>query len=42
VNGVALNAGVANLLDDGFQLYPGQESAGHRFFASLASLACTW
>jgi hypothetical protein len=36
VNGVTFNAGVANLLDDDFQLYPGQESAGRRFFTSLA------
>ena len=30
-----LNAGVSNLLDDDFQLYPGQEPAGRRFYASL-------
>ncbi|MDR2850098.1 MAG: TonB-dependent receptor [Verrucomicrobiota bacterium] len=36
VKGVTLNAGIDNLLDDDFQLYPGQESAGRRFFASLA------
>ena len=32
---VALSAGVDNLFDDDFQLYPGQESAGRRYFASL-------
>jgi len=36
VQGFTLNAGVENLLDDDFQTYPGQESAGRRFFASLA------
>lgn len=35
-DGFTLNAGVENLLDDDFQVYPGQESAGRRFFASLA------
>ena len=33
---VTLNAGVDNLFDDDFQVYPGQESAGRRTFASLA------
>ena len=36
VRGVTLNAGMDNVFDDDFQLYPGQESAGRRFFASLA------
>lgn len=36
VTGFTLNAGVDNLLDDDFQVYPGQEAAGRRFFASLA------
>ena len=36
VTGFTLNAGVDNLLDDDFQIYPGQESAGRRFFGSLA------
>ena len=36
VRGVTLNAGIENLLGDDFQLYPGQETAGRRFFASLA------
>ena len=36
VRGFTLNAGVDNLLDDGFQLYPGQEAAGRRIFGSLA------
>ena len=35
-DGFTLNAGVENLLGDDFQVYPGQESAGRRFFASLA------
>jgi len=34
--GFTLNAGVDNLLDDDFQIYPGQESAGRRLFGSLA------
>ncbi len=34
--GFTLNAGVDNLLDDDFQIYPGQEAAGRRYFASLA------
>jgi len=33
---VTLNAGVDNLFDNDFQIYPGQESAGRRIFASLA------
>ena len=36
VTGFTLNAGVDNLLDDDFQIYPGQEAAGRRFFGSLA------
>lgn len=36
VKGVTLNAGVSNLFSDDFQIYPGQESAGRRVFASLA------
>lgn len=36
LTGFTLNAGVANLFDSDFQLYPGQESAGRRYFASLA------
>jgi len=36
VTGFTLNAGVDNLLDDDFQIYPGQASAGRRFFSSLA------
>ena len=36
VPGFTLNAGVDNLLDDDFQIYPGQEAAGRRFFGSLA------
>jgi iron complex outermembrane receptor protein len=36
VRGFSLNAGVDNLLDDDFQIYPGQEAAGRRFFGSLA------
>lgn len=36
LSGFTLNAGVDNLLDDDFQVYPGQESAGRRFFGSLA------
>ena len=39
VQGFTLNAGVDNLLDDDFQTYPGQETAGRRFFTSLA---CAW
>jgi len=36
VKGFTLNAGVDNLLDDDFQVYPGQDPAGRRYFASLA------
>ena len=36
LKGFTLNAGGANLLDDNFQIYPGQKSAGRRFFTSLA------
>jgi iron complex outermembrane receptor protein len=36
VTGFTLNAGADNLLDDDFQLYPGQDTAGRRFFGSLA------
>ena len=36
MQGVTLNAGIDNLFGDDFQLYPGQEAAGRRFFASLA------
>lgn len=36
VQGFTLNAGVDNLLDDDFQIYPGQEAAGRRYFGSLA------
>ncbi len=36
VTGFTLNAGADNLLDDDFQIYPGQEAAGRRFFGSLA------
>jgi iron complex outermembrane receptor protein len=36
VTGFTLNAGVDNLLDDDFQTYPGQETAGRRLFSSLA------
>jgi len=36
VTGFTLNAGVDNLLEDNFQIYPGQEAAGRRFFGSLA------
>jgi iron complex outermembrane receptor protein len=36
VTGFTLNVGIDNLLDDDFQIYPGQESAGRRYFASLA------
>ena len=39
IQGFTLNTGVDNLLDDDFQLYPGQDSAGRRLFTSLA---CTW
>ncbi len=36
VTGFTLNAGVDNLLDDDFQVYPGQAPAGRRVFGSLA------
>jgi outer membrane receptor protein involved in Fe transport len=36
VTGLTLGAGVNNLLNDTFQTYPGQASAGRRFFASVA------
>jgi len=36
VSAFTLSAGVDNLLDDDFQVYPGQETAGRRYFASLA------
>lgn len=36
ITGFTLTAGVENLLGDDFQIYPGQESAGRRYFASLA------
>lgn len=36
LSGVTLNAGAENLLGDNFQIYPGQQSAGRRFFTSLA------
>jgi iron complex outermembrane receptor protein len=39
LSGVTLHAGVDNLLDDDFQVYPGQEPASRRFFSSLA---CAW
>ena len=35
IAGFILNAGVANLFADDFQIYPGQPSAGRRFFTSL-------
>jgi len=39
LDGATLSAGASNLLGDDFQLYPGQESAGRRFYASLT---ITW
>ena len=39
LDGTTLSAGASNLLGDDFQLYPGQESAGRRFYASLT---ITW
>ncbi|MEI7901896.1 MAG: TonB-dependent receptor [bacterium] len=36
MQGFTLNTGVDNLLDDDFQIYPGQEAAGRRYFGSLA------
>jgi len=36
LTGFTLGAGVANLFDSDFQLYPGQESASRRCFVSLA------
>jgi len=35
IEGFTLNAGVDNLLDDDFQIYPGQEAAGRRLYTSL-------
>lgn len=39
LDGATLSAGASNLLGDDFQLYPGQESAGRRAYASLT---VTW
>ncbi len=36
LGGVTVNLGADNLLDDDFQTFPGQASAGRRFFASVA------
>ncbi|MCL2104149.1 MAG: TonB-dependent receptor [Kiritimatiellaeota bacterium] len=36
MTGLTLGAGVNNALDDTFQIYPGQVSAGRRFFVSAA------
>ena len=36
LTGFTLSAGVGNLLDDTFEIYPGQAPAGRRFFASAA------